>query len=70
VLVIEARRNRTQDQNREDAIARFSVLIRRSLEKPKPRYKTKPSLASKEKRLQFKKKRGEIKRKRQNTSFD
>jgi len=70
VLVIEARRYRTQDQNREDALARFSVLVRKSFEKPKPRRKTRPSAASKEKRLLSKKKRGDVKRKRQARSFD
>jgi ribosome-associated protein len=70
VLMIEARRYRTQDQNREDAIARFEVLVRKSFEKPKHRWKTKPSYASKEKRLLSKKMRGEIKRKRQTRTFD
>jgi ribosome-associated protein len=70
VLVIEARRFRTQDKNREDAIARFTALLKRSLEKPKPRKKTKSSTASREKRLESKKKRSEIKRTRQSRSFD
>ncbi len=70
VLVIEARRFRTQDKNREDAIARFTVLLMKSLEEPKLRRKTRPSKASKEKRLDFKKKRSEIKRTRQSRSFD
>ncbi len=70
VIVIEARRYRTQDQNREDALARFSSLVRKSFEKPKPRRKTRPSAASKEKRLLTKKKRGDVKRKRQARSFD
>ena len=70
VLVIEARRYRTQDQNREDAVARFEALVRKSFEKPKHRWKTKPSTASKEKRLLSKKMRGDVKRKRQTRSFD
>ncbi len=70
VLVIEARRYRTQDQNREDALARFAALVTKSFEKPKPRWKTRPSAASKEKRLVSKKKRGEVKRKRQGGPFD
>ncbi len=70
VLVIEARRYRTQDGNREDATARFRALIEKSLEKPKPRHKTGPSKASREKRLKSKKKRGEIKRARRNRSVD
>ena len=64
-LVIEARRYRTQERNREDAISRFILLVQKALEKPKSRKKTKPSKASIEKRLQDKKRRGETKRNRQ-----
>ena len=70
VLLIEARRHRTQDQNREEAIARFSELLIKAFKKPKQRWKTKPSAASKEKRLLSKKKRSDIKRKRRIKSFD
>jgi ribosome-associated protein len=70
LLIIEARRYRTQDTNREDAIRRFSKLVRKALEKPKKRKPTKPSRASKEKRLRGKKRRGEIKRGRGRISFD
>jgi ribosome-associated protein len=69
VLVIEAKRFRTQEQNREDAIQRFADLVRRSLVKPKARKKTKPTLASKEERLKYKKKRGEIKKMRQSKDW-
>ena len=65
VLLIEAKRYRTQEQNREDALQRFSDLIRRALVKPKARKKTKPTKASKEERLKEKKRRGEIKKLRQ-----
>jgi ribosome-associated protein len=64
VLVIEAKSFRTQEKNKEDAIARFVALVRRSLERPKPRRKTRPSQRSVEKRLESKKRRGEIKRMR------
>jgi ribosome-associated protein len=64
VLIIEASKFRTQEKNREDAIGRLSELVRKASEKPKLRYKTKPTKASKEKRLQQKKKRGEIKKNR------
>ena len=64
VLLIEAKRFRTQEQNREDAIQRLTELIRKSFEKPKVRTKTKPTKASKERRLNQKKKRGETKRTR------
>ena len=64
-LLIEAKRFRTQDQNREDAIERFVDLVYKSLVEPKARKKTKPTQASKEERLKEKKKRGEIKKMRQ-----
>ncbi len=64
VLIIEAHQFRTQKKNREDVIQRFYELVKRASEKPKPRHKTKPTKASKEKRLQGKKKRGEIKKMR------
>jgi ribosome-associated protein len=54
VLLIEAKRFRTQEQNREDAIQRLVGLIRKSLVKPKARKKTKPTQASKEERLKEK----------------
>lgn len=61
-LVIEAKRYRTQGRNREDAIGRLVELIRRATEKPKPRVATRPTLASKKRRLESKKQRGDIKR--------
>ena len=70
VLLIEAKQLRTQEQNREDAIQRLIALIRRASVKPKARKKTKPTKASKEKRLQSKKRRGEIKKVRQSKSFE
>jgi ribosome-associated protein len=69
VLLIEAKRFRTQEQNREDAIQRLVELVRKSLVKPKTRKKTKPTPASKEERLKEKKRRGEIKRRRQETDW-
>ncbi|HXD09223.1 MAG TPA: alternative ribosome rescue aminoacyl-tRNA hydrolase ArfB [Anaerolineales bacterium] len=61
-ILIEAKRFRTQEQNRADALERLMELLRRSLVKPKPRKKTKPSAASKEKRLKAKRVKGEHKR--------
>ena len=69
VLLIEAKRFRTQEQNREDALQRFIELVRKSLVKPKVRKKTKPTAAAKEERLKEKKRKGEIKRLR-NRPFD
>ena len=62
VLIVEAKRFRTQEQNRADAIERFVELVRKALIKPKLRKKTKPSAASKEKRLKAKKVKGATKR--------
>lgn len=64
VLVIEARRFRTQERNRVDALERFRALVQKALEKPKSRKKTKPSKASQEKRLKEKKHRGDVKKAR------
>ena len=68
VLVINARRYRTQKANREDAIERLIKLIRKAAVKPKPRKKTKPTQASKEQRLQDKRHRSKIKRLRKDVS--
>jgi ribosome-associated protein len=64
ILVIKARRLRSQDQNRKDAIGRLIELIRQATVKPKARRKTRPSRAARERRLSAKKKRSEIKRRR------
>ena len=64
VLIIEARRFRTQEGNRQDAISRLTELIRKAAEKPKPRRKTKPTFASKRRRLETKHRKGEAKRTR------
>jgi ribosome-associated protein len=66
VLILEAKRFRTQEANREDALTKFYELIRKAGEKPKPRHKTKPTKASKEERLKEKKRRGEVKKLRRN----
>ncbi len=62
ILLIEAKRYRTQEQNRADAIGRLVALIRKSLEAPKARRATRPSLTARIKRIESKKRRGEIKR--------
>ena len=62
ILVIKARRFRSQDQNRKDAIDRLIKLIRKATVEPKPRRKTKPSRAARERRLAAKKIRSETKR--------
>lgn len=64
LLIIDAQRFRTQDRNRQDAIERLVKMIREAAEKPKPRRRTKPTPASKKRRLEAKRYRGEIKRTR------
>jgi ribosome-associated protein len=64
VLIIKAIRFRSQEQNRQDALNRLVLMIRRAMEKPKHRRPTKPSAASRQRRLAAKRQRGEIKRRR------
>ena len=64
ILIIDARRFRTQERNRQDAMNRLVELIRRAAERPKTRRKVKPTLASKRRRLEAKRRRGGIKRMR------
>ena len=61
VLVVEARRFRTQEQNRQDAVARLQELIEKAWHAPRRRRPTRPSLASKERRLETKKRRATAK---------
>jgi ribosome-associated protein len=64
VVVIQARRFRDQARNRDDARDRLAELIRAALVAPKKRVATRPTRASKERRLTGKIKRGQIKRTR------
>jgi len=64
VLVIQAREHRTQAQNREAARERLAALIRAAARRPRPRRPTRPTAAARERRLDEKKRRGEIKRSR------
>lgn len=68
ILLIEASRFRTQEQNRADARARLIALIRQAAIPPKKRRKTQPSRAAKEKRIAGKKRRGQVKALRRNIS--
>ena len=69
ILIIEARRFRTQERNRQDAIDRLVKLIQKAFEKPKPRIKTKPTLASRQRLVAAKKRRSRIKRMRRLVSI-
>ncbi|MGE0828511.1 MAG: alternative ribosome rescue aminoacyl-tRNA hydrolase ArfB [Hyphomonadaceae bacterium] len=64
VIVITADRFRTQERNRDDAIERLVALLAEAAHKPKPRKATKPTRASKEKRLDTKTKHGKLKAQR------
>jgi ribosome-associated protein len=56
-LMILARRGRTQESNRRDAIARLVALVEKACEKPRPRRATRPTVASRERRLETKRRR-------------
>ena len=61
VLVIKAQRHRTQESNRRDAFARLNELVARAAEVPKARKATRPTRASKERRLEGKSVRSVVK---------
>ncbi|WP_127088444.1 alternative ribosome rescue aminoacyl-tRNA hydrolase ArfB [Aquabacter cavernae] len=61
VIVIHAQSFRSQDRNREDSIARLVEMIREAAYVAPPRRKTRPTLASKERRLAAKERRGSVK---------
>jgi ribosome-associated protein len=63
-LVIEAKRFRSQERNRQDAVDRLCSLIRQAARKPRRRRPTRPSGAARERRLQEKKRRSALKKKR------
>jgi ribosome-associated protein len=65
VLVIEAKRYRTQEKNRADALLRLTGLLAKAAHRPRVRHATRPSLAARDKRVEFKKKRGAVKKQRQ-----
>ena len=61
VIVIKAQRYRSQEQNHDDAMARLHALVAEAATPPKPRRPTRPTLASKKRRLEGKKVRAEVK---------
>jgi len=65
ILIIEAKRYRTQEQNRLDATQRLITLVQKALERPKVRKTTRPSLTAKAVRVDEKKRRGATKHSRQ-----
>jgi len=71
VLVIRADRHRTQEMNRADARERLVELVREATVVPKRRIATRPTRASKERRLEGKERRGQVKKQRSSKiSFD
>jgi len=61
VIVIKAQEYRSQEQNREEALNRLKELIRSAITLPKPRKPSKPTYSARQKRLDSKTKRGQIK---------
>ncbi len=70
VLIIEAKKFRSQLKNRQDAVARLTSLILKAVEVPKKRLPSKVSAAQKRQRLENKKRRSETKKMRQNNQLD
>lgn len=68
VLILDARRFRTQEANRQDALDRLVALIAKAAVPPKRRRKTKPTKASRERRLDVKHQRSETKEGRRRVS--
>ena len=62
VIVITAQRHRTQEHNRRDAMERLSAMVEEARIEPKVRRATKPTRASKQRRLEHKTQRGRVKR--------
>jgi len=61
VIVIHAQRFRTQERNRQDAIDRLVEILSEAMIRPKPRRATKPTFGSKQRRLDGKKRRSDVK---------
>jgi ribosome-associated protein len=69
-ILISARNERSQDQNRRDALERLAELVRAALIEPKIRKKTRPTLGSRERRIESKKRRGATKQGRGARSWE
>ena len=70
VIVIQAQRFRSQDRNRADAIDRLVEMLKEAMVRPTPRRPTKPTFASKQRRLEGKKRRSDVKARRGRDGFD
>ncbi len=69
-LIIDARRFRTQERNRQDALDRFVALVRKAAVRKKRRRRTAPSRASKERRLDEKRRKSQTKQLRRDVGVD
>jgi ribosome-associated protein len=63
-LIIEAKSERTQEQNRAEALLRLAELVRQAAHPPKPRRATRPTAASRVRRLEQKRRRSQVKQER------
>ncbi len=70
IIIIEAKRHRTREQNRKDALERLVELIRRASVRPVVRKETAPSPAARRRRLESKKRRAAVKRIRSDIPVD
>jgi ribosome-associated protein len=70
VIVIQAYRFRSQDMNRADAIERLVDMLEKAMVRPTPRRPTKPTFGSKQRRLEGKKRRSDVKAKRRPGGFE
>jgi ribosome-associated protein len=70
VLLIDSREHRTQARNRQAARARLVALVQHAAKRPRKRRPTRPGKAAIEKRLQSKKRRGEVKASRRTRGHD
>lgn len=69
-ILITASEYRTQEQNRQAARARLNELVQRALRPPRHRRPTKPSYGSRQRRLEGKKRRADVKRTRRGANSD
>ena len=68
MLILSSRQQRSQEQNRRDALEHLIVLVKQAAEVPKIRRKTQPNQASRQRRLEGKRRRSQIKNLRKGIS--
>ena len=69
-LIIQARRHRSQERNRQEAVERLIALVRQAAAPPRPRRPTRPSAAARARRLESKKLHARLKRQRRRPAED